>query len=69
MIMIVMMIMMMIMMMNSVSLHCLLVAGADPNLVTAASGNTALHAATEVCLNILNTFPLLTSPVPKPTPK
>ena len=34
---------------NILSLHCLLVAGADPNLVTAASGNTALHAATEVC--------------------
>ena len=33
---------------NILSLHCLLVAGADPNLVTAASGNTALHTATEV---------------------
>ena len=33
---------------NIASLHCLLVAGADPNIVTAASGNTALHAATEV---------------------
>ena len=42
------MIVMMIIMMNILSLHCLLVAGADPNIVTAASGNTALHAATEV---------------------
>ena len=30
------------------ALHCLLVAGADPNIVNQASGNTALHAATEV---------------------
>ena len=33
---------------NTPALHCLLVAGADPNIATQASGNTALHAATEV---------------------
>jgi hypothetical protein len=28
--------------------QCLLVAGADPNIATLGSGNTALHAAVEV---------------------
>ena len=29
--------------------QCLLVAGADPNISLSSNGNTALHAATEVC--------------------